>query len=137
MLINKNGKQTYYQQVNKIPMDLNDEIAIARKLRQAGRACDKCEYKKATELYKDVLRIEPDNLVALVSISHCFLQLKMLKDAERHVRKAYEIRDDDDMVVVNYSCVLSYNGDIETAIKILEEEIAYGSGNPIIYNNLG
>lgn len=105
---------------------LAEELTIANRL------------KDVINTYKLILASEPKNLTALLGISDTLLKLNQNSEAKRYVRKAYEIYSgSDDMVAVNYSCVLMDNMQYAKAIAILEKEREKKSQNYLVYNNLG
>ena len=87
---------------------------------------------KQIEIYKQVLQLDKDNIEALTNISDCYIHLKLNNEAKPYAKRAYEICKCP-ITAVNYSCTLN----TEEAIKILEEQKANDTSEPLVYNNLG
>ena len=99
---------------------------------------DAGNYRDSVKHYKKVLRIDPTNNSALITLSDIFLKLKLNQEAERYALKAYELfNNEEDMAVVNYSCILIDNKKYDDAIMILENCKNQNSLNLLVYNNLG
>lgn len=109
---------------------------------EGNLAVVKGEWKKAIVNYKIVLDLDPENIEALIGISHSYIRLSDYDVAETYSEKAFEIRHkyseaDVDMATVNYSDVLIERDDFEKAIEILSLEKNLNSRNYLVYNNLG
>lgn len=95
-------------------------------------------YNESIKTLQEVLRIDPNNNCALINISDIFLKLKLNQEAERYALKAYELYgNEDDLAVVNYSCILIDSKKYDDAIRILQNCKINGSSNYLVYNNLG
>ena len=95
-------------------------------------------YNESVKHLQQVLQIDPTNNYALVNISDTFLKLKLNQEAEQYALKAYKLYgNEDDLAVVNYSCILIDNKKYDNAITILENCKNKGSLNYLVYNNLG
>lgn len=121
------------------PKSMNkQEDKINQILSEAADCYEVDDFVQQIHLYKQVLKLDKNNIKALINISDCYLKLNLAKEAKVYAYNAYKLyREVDDMATVNYSCFLIDVKDYTQAIEILEKEKAKGSDNFLVNNNLG
>ena len=93
--------------MKKLPRSPNEE---ADGLVAKGHAfADNGEYKKAMEAYKQAIRIDPDFLVAHISLGGVYVKLDRLDEAIEAFKQA--IRIDPDLAVAHYGLGIAYWAD--------------------------
>ena len=116
----------------------DNQDRINELLLEAEELYDLDNLYKSIQVYKQVLALDKNNIAALISISDCFIKMKLDTEAKEYARRAYSLHGtENDMATVNYSCILINCKDYSKAIEILEKEKSNNSVNHLIFNNLG
>lgn len=78
----------------------------------------KSEHKIASRYYKDILKHEPNNTVALNNISWAYFQLNDLQQALYYAEKAYKNDPNFAPIIDNYAYILLADKQVEKALKL-------------------
>lgn len=106
-------------------------------LRDAVNAADRGEFKTAEQLYQDVLRANPKNTTALISLAVIKQQQKKYDDARVLLQKCIAIEPDNDQA--NYRLGVGYfqKGMMEEAQASFDKSVAKSNDNARAHHYLG
>jgi protein O-GlcNAc transferase len=112
-------------------MDLTEVLHSAIEAHQAGN------FQMAEDLYREVLRIEPDHFYALhyLGVLHC--QRGNFDSAISYIKKALQSNSSDSHAYYNLGIALQSKGLQDEAIDAYEKALHLGPGNADAFVNLG
>lgn len=110
---------------------LNAMIAEAYQVHQAGQAA------RAESLYRQLLHLDADNVVANNLFGLLCLQTGRFDEAARHIERALALKPDDAQAHSNLALALKDLGRSEEAARHFHESLKLNPNNPRVYNNLG
>ena len=94
-------------------------------------------FKIAEELYKKILKIDPNHFKSLHLLGSLSAQVKDLNQAKKFLEKAIEIKNDYSETYYNLGNVLVDLEEIQKAINCFEKVIQINPNNADAHNNLG
>lgn len=110
---------------------LNAMIAEAYQVHRAGQVA------RAESLYRQVLNLDPGNVVANNLFGLLCLQTKRFDDSARFIRKALAGNANDAQAHANLALALRALRQPEDAARHFHESLKLNAANPGVYNNLG
>lgn len=101
------------------------------------QAFQKGNYEGAREAYMRVLRIEPNNLPALVNLGATEFRLGNFVEAESFLRRSLKIKDDNATAWLNLGILYLEQGDPLMALAAMAQAVSHAPGDPVARNYLG
>jgi Tfp pilus assembly protein PilF len=101
---------------------------------------DKGDYNNALLQYDQVLRVEPNNHLAMYEKSYALMALKRYDEAADLLKKVLKDSKDPEvrkLCYVNYGSILDYQGEGKKSLKIYKEAIKEFPDNYLLYFNKG
>ena len=115
-----------------VPKETMDAmIGQAYKVHQSGQAA------RAESLYRQVLHLDANNVVANNLFGLLCLQTKRFDEAAYHIEKALAESPDDAQAHSNLAIALKDLGRLQDAERHFHESLKLDPNNPKVYNNLG
>ncbi len=100
-------------------------------------AFDKGNYAEAREAYLRVLKIEPNNLPALVNLGAAEYRLGNLAESERHLRRSLQIKPDNPTAWLNVGIIYLERGDAMRALAAMAQAVVHSPRDPVARQYLG
>ncbi len=100
-------------------------------------AFDKGNFEGAREAYLRVLKIEPNNLAALVNLGAAEYRLGHYDDSERLLRRALQIKADNATAWLNLGILYVDRNDPMRALAAMAQAVVYAPKDPVARNYLG
>ena len=95
------------------------------------------KYKKAVDLYNQVLKIDPNHIDSLNNLGSIFYKTGELQRAINYYKKAIMIAPDNINIIYNLGLVFNNLSEHENAIKCYEKIIKINPNFVYAYNNIG
>ncbi len=100
-------------------------------------AFDKGNFEGAREAYLRVLKIEPNNLAALVNLGAAEYRLGHYEDSERLLRRALQIKADNATAWLNLGILYVDRNEPMRALAAMAQAVVYAPKDPVARNYLG
>ncbi|HEY1147327.1 MAG TPA: XrtA/PEP-CTERM system TPR-repeat protein PrsT [Pseudoduganella sp.] len=113
------------QWLEKNPTDAPTRLYFASALLQDN------DYKSASLQYQQILRANPDNVVALNDLAWCYLQLSDGR-AKANAEHAYKLAPENPAVADTLGAVLTRQGQAERALPLLKKALGQSPASPEI-----
>jgi len=97
----------------------------------AGQAAQDQSFKEAARLYKDVLALQPDNVLVLNNLAWVGMEIKDA-GAFGYAEKAYALAPENASVLDTYGWLLLQKGEAKRAVELLTAALRKAPGNPIM-----
>lgn len=127
-----------------VPVNVPDEAkppvqtAIVEKIGGEGiGAFQAGNFEGAREAYLRVLKIEPDNLPALVNLGAAEYRLGNAAEAERLLRRSLQIKPDNPTAWLNLGILYLGRNEPMRSLAAIAQAVAQAPGDPVARNYLG
>lgn len=100
----------------------NNALELSVPAYEAEQALARSDFDRARSLYQRILKIAPENVVALNNLSWLLWKSKDA-DARRHAQKAYELAPENPAVLDTYGLILAETGDVSKGLALLTKAI--------------
>jgi Flp pilus assembly protein TadD len=100
-------------------------------------AFDAGRYDEAREAYLRVLKIEPNNLAALVNLGAAEYRLGNLAESERHLRRSLQIKPDNPTAWLNLGIIYLERGEAMRALAAMAQAVVHSPRDPVARQYLG
>ena len=133
----------FFKEVRSIDPDFPDaHYSLGFSLLQLARINANSQQSKmrvstALALFKKALKLEPENLGALVRASECLILLKRPDEAERYCQQILQLDPSNDGALGNLGYIMYQNGKYNEALNLQRESIAHNPQNTESLYNLG
>lgn len=107
------------------------------KMDEAAKLFEKRKFRKAASLYKEIVKIEPENAEAYQNLARCLSMLKRNNEADKAAQRALEL---DPHLARPYStlgCSHLSNNEFKSAEEHFKKAIELDSSEPQYLSNLG
>ena len=128
----------------KVPMDIPPESQPAvstETVETIGMdgiaALEKGNFQGAKEAYLQVLKIEPNNLPALVNLGTTEYRLGNLEEAERLLRRSLQIKPDNPTAWLNLGMIYLGRNEPMRALAAVAQAVVQEPNDPVARNYLG
>ncbi len=95
------------------------------------------QFAEAEKLYRQILRIVPDNRHVLANLAIVCRDLGKLKEAEAYCRQTIAAAPDDPEQYLNLGAILEASLDLDGAGEAYQKALDIAPGHPKVLNNLG
>lgn len=114
------------------------ETDTVRRMGEEGIAAfQRGNYAGAKEAYRRVLKVDPDNLPALVNLGVTEYRLGNLEEAERLLRRSLQIKADNATAWLNLGILYLDRDENMQALAAIAQAVVYAPTDPVARNYLG
>jgi tetratricopeptide (TPR) repeat protein len=110
---------------------------VLQTLKQAHQLQKSGKLPEAERLYRQILKQDVNNVVALNLLGVLCINSGRANEAEKLIGKALRLKPDDPSALVNFALALKDTGKRDQAIKALQRSLSLGRKNPFALNSLG
>lgn len=142
--IGGNVRPVKLHQSSKIPLDAPADsrpLVSTATVQQMGMdgiaAFEKGNFGGAKEAYLRVLKIEPDNLAALINLGTTEYRLGNLGEAERLLRRSLQIKPDNPTAWLNLGMIYLGRKEPMRALASMAQAVVHAPNDPVARNYLG
>lgn len=124
----------------KVPADAKPPVqtAIVEKIGAEGiEAFQGGNFEGAREAYQRVLKIEPDNLPALVNLGATEYRLGNSAEAEQLLRRSLQIKPDNPTAWLNLGILYLERGEPMRSLAAVAQAVVHAPDDPVARNYLG
>jgi len=128
----------------KVPLDIPAETeppvstATVEQMGMDGIAAfEKGNFQGAKEAYLRVLKVEPNNLAALVNLGTTEYRLGNLDEAERLLRRSLQIKPDNPTAWLNLGMIYLGREEPMRALASMAQAVVHAPNDPVARNYLG
>jgi len=129
---------------SKVPLDIppDAEPAVStvtvEKMGMDGIAAfEKGNFQGAKAAYERVLKIEPNNLAALVNLGTTEYRLGNLEEAERLLRRSLQIKPDNPTAWLNLGMIYLGRNEPMRSLAAMAQAVVHAPNDPVARNYLG
>jgi protein O-GlcNAc transferase len=112
-------------------MNVNEAIDLATRHHQEGK------WEQAEKIYKEILKVEPNNFYALQYLGVLNIQYKHFDSAIQYIKKALQSKPDDSHAYYNLGIAFGGIGHLDEALICYQNAIRLNPANSDAYVNLG
>ena len=129
---------------SKVPLDIPPDAEPAvntetvEKMGMDGIAAfEKGNFQGAKAAYERVLKIEPNNLAALVNLGTAEYRLGNLEEAERLLRRSLQIKPDNPTAWLNLGMIYLGRNEPMRSLAAMAQAVVHAPNDPVARNYLG
>ena len=129
---------------SKVPMDIPPDAQppvsteTVEKMGMDGIAAfEKGNFQGAKEAYERVLKVEPNNLAALVNLGTTEYRLGNIEEAERLLRRSLQIKADNPTAWLNLGMIFLGRNEPMRALAAVAQAVVQEPNDPVARNYLG
>lgn len=123
-----------YGSKEPVPIEM---IQVMENLNLASSLANTGQIEKAIEMFDEILKKDPNNLRAHVSIAQCYKSLGKYEEAMKHFKVALSFNDDEAAAHDGLGNIFKDMGKVKEATEEFAKALELDPENPLIINNMG